>query len=257
MVHGFHFYKGAPKLNWIFFYPIERFMGKLCDSVVTVNCEDYRRAQKMRLPQVKYIHGIGINTDRLTPEENRNDIRIELGLREDVFVVLSVGELNVNKNQKTIISAIAKLNDENIHYVLCGKGKCLDDLRLQANDLEVSSCVHFLGYRTDVVDICSQSDIFVMSSRREGLPVAVLEAMYCGLPLVTSNIRGLADVMRDGVTGYMCYPDDVDAFAAAIADLKANVNLRMKMSEENKTVVVPYCIESVKREVLGLLKSID
>lgn len=252
MVHGFHFYKGAPKLNWIVFYPIERFAGKFCDSVVTVNYEDYKRAQKMRLPNVKYIHGIGLNTDRLTRGENGNDIRIELGLQEDAFVVLSVGELNENKNQKTVISAIAQLNDENIHYVLCGKGKHLDDLRLQANNLKVSCRVHFLGYRTDVVDICSQSDVFVMPSRREGLPVAALEAMYCGLPLVTSNIRGLVDVLRDGVTGYLCDPDDVDAFAAAILTLRLDAGLRKKMGGKNEEVVKPYCIKSVKCEVINL-----
>lgn len=253
MVHGFHFYDGAPKLNWLLFYPIEKFAAHFCDCVVTVNREDYKRAQKMGLPDVKYIHGIGINTARLTPGENQNSIREELGLAKDAFLVLSIGELNENKSQKTIISAIAQLNDPDIHYVLCGKGDQLNNLQKQAADLNIADKVHFLGYRKDVVDICSQSDVYVMPSHREGLPVASLEAMYCGLPLVTSNIRGLVDVMENGVSGYICCPDDIDAFAQGVAKLKADPDLRAKMAERNKKTVVPYCVENTTKEVLSII----
>lgn len=256
MVHGFHFYKGAPKVNWMIFYPIEKFAGHFCDSVVTVNREDYKRAQKMKLPSVKYIHGIGINTARLTQGEKQKDIRAELGLSKNTFIVLSVGELNENKNQKTIISAIAQLKDQDIHYVLCGKGDQLKNLQKQAADLNIADQVHFLGYRTDVVDICSQSDVYVMPSHREGLPVASLEAMYCGLPLVTSNIRGLADVMEDGVSGYLCKPDDVLGFAEGIVKLKRDPKKRERMGEHNKEAVKLYCIEEARVEVLKLIRGI-
>lgn len=253
MVHGFHFYKGAPKTYWMLFYPIERFAGHFCDRVVTVNREDYTRAQKMGLPDVRYIHGIGINTERLTPSVEQNDIRNELGLPKDTFLLLSVGELNENKNQKTILRAMAVLNDPDIHYLLCGKGDQLKSLQAQTAELGINERVHFLGYRNDVVDICSQSDVFVMPSHREGLPVASLEAMYCGLPLVTSCIRGLVDVLEDGVSGYLCDPDDDAAFAKGIAGLKADPALRARMAERNKTAVLPYCIENTKREVLEIL----
>lgn len=252
MVHGFHFYKGAPKKYWMVFYPIEKFAGLFCDRVVTVNREDYKRAKKMKLPDVKYIHGIGINTSRLTPGESQNDIRTELELDKNAFLVLSVGELNENKNQKTIIKAIAQINDASIHYVLCGKGNQLENLQNLAAELNVLDNVHFLGYRTDVVDICSQSDVYVMPSHREGLPVASLEAMYCGLPLVTSNIRGLVDVMKNGVSGYMYSPDDVGGFVSGIQKLKAEPELRRKMAARNKKAVIPYCIENTKKEVVKL-----
>lgn len=254
MVHGFHFFKGAPKKYWMMFYPIEKFAGHFCDSVVTVNREDYKRAKRMHLPDVKYIHGIGINTARLAYGERQNDIRGELGLTKDAFLVLSVGELNENKNQKTIISAIAQLNDPDIHYVLCGKGDQLENLQKQAEKLNIADRVYFLGYRTDVVAIYNQSDVYVMPSYREGLPIASLEAMYCGLPLVTSNIRGLVDVMKDGVSGYLCNPDDVAGFAEGIKELKIAPDLRKKMAVRNKKKVVPYCIANTKQEVLELFK---
>lgn len=253
MVHGFHFYKGAPKKYWMIFYPVEKIMAKFADLIVTVNKEDYRRA-KTFAPNVKYIHGIGINTARLTLGENKNNIREELGLPEDAFLVLSVGELNTNKNQKIIIEAIHYLNDPEIHYILCGKGDELENLQKLVKSYQLMNNVHFLGYRTDVVDICSQADVYVMPSHREGLPVASLEAMYCGLPLVTSNIRGLVDVMKDGVSGYLSEPDNAKRFAKAIAKLKRSPELRKQMGENNRVTVKPYCIENTKKEVMKVLE---
>ena len=100
MVHGFHFFKGGSKLNWCLYYPIEKMMASKADMIVTVNIEDYQRAQTFKVKQVKYIHGIGINTERLKKIETRTDIRKELGLVDDAFIILSVGELNQNKNQE-------------------------------------------------------------------------------------------------------------------------------------------------------------
>lgn len=255
MVHGFHFYKGAPLVNWLLFYPIEKWAGHFCDSVVTVNREDYARAQRMGLPDVRYIHGIGINTERLSRGQNFSDIRNELGLRQDDFLVLSVGELNENKNQKTILRAIASLKDPAIHYLLCGKGDQLEKLQRLAQTLGISSRVHFLGYRNDVVDICRQADVFVMPSHREGLPVASLEAMYCGLPVIASNIRGLTDVVEDGKSGYLCAPDDDRAFAEAILRVKGNAALRRNMSAFNRNTVVPFCVDNTTAEVCEHLTS--
>ena len=256
MCHGFHFFNGAPKVNWLIYYPIEKLMAPKADCVCTINNEDYRRAQGFKTKRVEYSHGIGINTDRLTPGENQNNIRAELGLEDNAFLVLSVGELNENKNQKVILKAVAKLNDASIHYILCGKGDQMENLQTLTRELGLENHVHFLGYRTDVVDICSQADVYVMPSKREGLPVASLEAMYCGLPLVTSNIRGLSDIMENGVTGYMCEPDDVNAFATGIRVIKEDVSFRKTAAEKNKQIVVPYCIENTKTEVLNLLNSL-
>lgn len=253
MVHGFHFYKGAPLLNWLIFYPVESFASRFCDEIVTINKEDYSRAQKLHAPSVKYIHGIGINTDRLTPSEQRNNIREELNLPENSFIVLSVGELNENKNQKTIIKAVAQLNEPDIHYILCGKGDQFENLKNLAEKLNIADHVHFLGYRKDVVDICSQADVFAMPSHREGLPVASLEAMYCGLPLVTSNIRGLVDVMENGITGFVCSPDCSKCFAENINLLKSDKKLRQQISMNNKDRVTPFCLDNTKSEIIQLI----
>ena len=254
MVHGFHFYNGAPKANWIIFYSIEKMMAKHCDIITTINNEDFEMAKQFKAQDAKYIHGIGINTDRLNNTTEQKNIREEIGLSKEDFIVLSVGELNENKNHRVIIRALAQLNDKSIHYVICGKGDQLNNLISLSKELGVESNVHFLGYRTDVVDICNQSDLFAFPTYREGLGLAALEAMYCGLPLVTSNSRGPVDFMKNGETGYICDPNKPEEFAKAISDIKSDKHIRIKMSENNKKTAKPFCFDNVKNEVFKLIK---
>ena len=117
MVHGFHFYKGAPAVNWMVYYPVERWASRFCDEIVTINKEDYGRAKRFHARGVRYIHGIGVNTARLKSKEKQTDIRTELGLSAEDFIVLSAGELNKNKNHKVIIEAISQLHDKSIKYI--------------------------------------------------------------------------------------------------------------------------------------------
>ena len=179
-----------------------------------------------------------------------------MNLTSDDFLVISVGELNENKNHQVIIKALGKLQDPQIHYIICGKGDQLDKLKELANELGVLDNVHFLGYRMDVLDICKQADLFVFPSHREGLPIAPLEAMYCGLPLITSNIRGPVDFMKEGITGYLCRPDDVNAFAKNIRNLKINPKLRIQMGNNCKKAVKPFLLVNSRVEVLNLVQSL-
>lgn len=252
MAHGFHFYKGSPIINWILFYTIEWLASFLTDLLVTINLEDYNRAKNLHAKNVEYIHGIGIDTERLS-KNNKTDIRKELGLNSDDFLVLSVGELNKNKNQRVIIEALAKTNDENIHYLLCGKGDERNNLENLANQLGVSERVHFLGYRKDVVDICTSVDVFAMPSLREGLGLAALEAMYCGLPVIGSNNRGLKDIIIDSASGYLGGCDDSEFFSKAIIGLKLDVDKKTRYGKKGKDLARLYEIENVKQEVLKII----
>ncbi len=253
MVHGFHFYKGAPLLNWLIFYPIERLMASKADCICTINREDYARAQRMRTARAAYIHGVGIDTERLKPGNNPTNLRDELHLPQDAFLVLSVGELNENKNQQIVIKALARLEDQNVHYVLCGKGDQLEHLQALARELNLSDRVHFLGYRKDIADICRQCDLFALPSKREGLPFAAMEAMYCGLPLVNSGIRGLTDITKDGVSGYVCGTEDAGQYAESILKLKDNPDSRTQMGNNNLETVEAFTVEQTKREILQLI----
>lgn len=261
MVHGFHFYKGAPLANWLLFYPIERLLASRTDCICTINREDYVRAQNMPTPKAAYVHGIGLDTARLQPRAQPTDLRKKLGLHENAFLLLSVGELNENKNQQVILRAMEKLRDYQnldrpIHYILCGKGDQQKFLEGTALKLQLKNRVHFLGYQKDVADVYRQCDVFTIPSRREGLPLAALEAMYCGLPILNSAIRGLTDFTEDGVSGFSCRPDDAEGFAEGIKKLYDSAYLRAKAGRRNQQTVVPFCVESTGSEILNLIRAI-
>lgn len=219
--HGFHFFKGAPLKNWLIFYPVEWLCSWWTDVLITINKEDYKRAKNhFHAKKTLYIPGVGVDLSKYSDiKVSRFQKRKELGIPENAFVLLSVGELNENKNQQIIIKALANLNNSNIHYLIAGKGNMEEALRLLARKLGVEKQVHLLGFRTDVPELDKISDAFCFPSRREGLGMAALEAMACGLPLITSNIHGINDYSIDGVTGYKCDRDDVNGFARTIENL--------------------------------------
>lgn len=224
--HGFHFFKGAPKLNWLIFYPIEKVSSQWTDVLVTITHEDYKLAQeKMNAKKVVYVPGVGIDTKTFHPDANASEInakkRKELALRTDDVVLLSVGELNKNKNHEIVLRAMAKLNNKNVHYVIAGSGILKDFLEQLSQELGVRNQLHLLGFRTDVRELFKMADVFVHPSHREGLSVAVMEAMASSLPIICSKIRGNTDLIDEGKGGCLFSPTDEEGTLKA---LKAVVN---------------------------------
>ena len=164
--HGFHFYKGAPIKNWIIYYPIEKWLSKYTDTLITINKEDYQRAKsKFKAKRVEYIPGVGLDIDKFkNVVVDKVGKRQELSLPEDAFVILSVGELNKNKNHEVVIRAIAKIKNPDIHYLVCGKGNLDGHLRNLSKELGLEDQVHLLGFRKDIPEICKISDVFAFPS---------------------------------------------------------------------------------------------
>ena len=238
--HGFHFYTGAPIANWLIYYPIEKWLSRYTDVLITINKEDYQRAKKLfKAGRVEYIPGVGLDTRKFANVTiDRFAKRKELGLSEDAFVLLSVGELNKNKNHEIVIKALARLNNSKIYYVICGAGPLHNHLNELSNKLGVGNQVKLLGFRSDIAEIYKAADLFVFPSLREGLPVSLMEAMASGLSVVCSNIRENRDLVKDGVGGYFVKPKDVDKFAQYIKDLF--------VCTENSKSMTEYNIEAVK-----------
>lgn len=243
--HGFHFYEGAPLQNWILFYPVEKICSKWTDVLITINKEDYAFAKKhMNAGRVEYVPGVGVDTKAFQLENfDKYSKRKELGIKADDFFVLSVGELNQNKNQEVIVRAIAKLNNPKIQYFIAGKGDRADYLQELAKQLNVN--LHLLGYRTDIVELLNTADMYAFPSYREGLSVALMEAMSAGLPCVVSNIRGNVDLIEEGVGGYLSRPDDIEGFLFAINELVIRRDKRGLFSDNNKKTVKNFDIECV------------
>lgn len=173
-------------------------------------------------------------------------------------MLISVGELNTNKNNGVIISAMEELKNTNIHYILCGMGDKQVELQAQADKAGLHNSVHFLGYRNDVKELYEISNCFVMPSFREGLSRSIMEAMASGLPCVVSKIRGNTDLIDRGKGGFLCNPTDSSGFTEAIGSLCRNTLLCAKTGEFNKmkikefdTSVVEEEMKHIYAEVLG------
>ena len=197
--HGFHFYKGAPKKNWMIYYPIEKHCSRYTDTLIVINKEDLALAnKKMKAKKVEYIPGVGIDTAKfLNTEVDVAKKREELGIPQDAKVLLSVGELNKNKNHQIVIKALGLINNPNIHYVVVGVGDQKENLEKLAKELNVN--LHLTGYRTDVKEIDKIADLYIHPSFREGLPVALMEAISSNVDVICSNIRGSNDLVVDGL----------------------------------------------------------
>jgi glycosyltransferase EpsD len=251
--HGFHFYKGGPKKNWLLWYPIEKLFAHLTDVLVTINREDYTLAvEKMKAKRIAYVPGVGLDLSRFENADGNMDLRAEFGLPTCAKVVISVGELNRNKNQQVIIRALAHLKDPNIHYFLVGNGPMDGELRQLSKELDVAAQVHFLGYRRDVPALLKNADVYAFPSLREGLGMASIEAMASGLPLVTSDRHGINDYSEDGVTGYKYAPKDHCGFAEGIRRIAYDDALKHQMGEHNKTASKQFTVDAAVNSISQL-----
>jgi len=258
-VHGFHFCKGAHLINWLLFYPVERWLAGYTDTLITINREDYKRAKAFKSCRVSYVPGIGIDTALYGDSINidRRARRNELGIADEDTVIISVGEFSKRKNQQVIIKSLANIKAENIKLILCGTGAKEKKLKTLVKKYDLEDKVIFTGYRNDIPQLLSIADIFVLSSYREGLPAAVMEAMAAGLPLVCSKVRGNTDLVADGKGGFLVPPDNVAAYAKALTKLIENKKMRADFGAYNKSRVKRNDKQVVKRKMKEIYISMD
>ncbi|MST78577.1 glycosyltransferase family 4 protein [Prevotella copri] len=255
--HGFHFHNASPKKNWMMFYPMERLMSRFCDYIVTINKEDFNRAKTFHAPNVRYIPGVGVNINRIHDcKIDKKAYKREIGVPEDCVLILSIGEMIERKNHEVIVRALAKVQNPNVFYAICGKGPIREHLEQLANELGVGERVKFLGFRKDIPELCNVADISAFPSRIEGLGLAGIEAMAAGVPLVSSNVHGILDYVIDGKTGFALDPEDVDGFAKAISILVDDENLRNVMAGNCWNAVAPFEIDNALHVMWGIYDEI-
>lgn len=230
--HGFHFYKGAPVKNWLLFYPIEKFLSRWTDVLITINQEDYSIAKnKFHAGKVEYIPGVGIDRGKfangITDAEQK---RTELGMKSTDILMLSVGELSVRKNHELVIRALKELGNPQVKYLICGEGELKKYLTDLIYNLGLQGQVQLLGYRMDVLELYQSSDLFIFPSHQEGLPVALMEAIASQLPVVCSRIRGNTDLVQD-------YLFTKDSKESLLNILKTIVTTRDQLHEKTKVAV--------------------
>ena len=262
MAHGFHFCKGASPKAWLLFYPIEKYMAKYCDLLVTVNEEDYALAKKKfrKRTEVAHIHGVGVDERRYHPvtPEDQLAMREAEGLAPVDFVILCIGELNENKNQKTLVSATALLKDKipRLKVLLAGNGQKEQELQdqIRANGLE--NIVKLLGYRTDLEKLVPAVDVVVSCSRREGLPLNIIEAMLCEKPVVASHNRGHDELVNEGLSGFLFEPTDSKTLMEAVMRLYQDTQMQAAFGHRGREYAAPYTCDAVIQEFQTLLCAI-
>lgn len=259
--HGFHFYHGAPLKNWVLFYTAERFLARYTNRLITINAEDYERAKYFRLGRngrLESIPGVGVDLIKFRKrEELRMLKRRELGIPEDAFHIVSVGELNDNKNHEVMLEAVATLKDAEIYYSICGKGPGAEKLQNLIRRHHLEKRVRLLGYRNDVEEVLQSADCFAFPSKREGLGIAAIEAMACEVPVIASDNRGTREYMRQGVNGIVCHTGKAEEFGQAVMELKNSSKLRKKMAANCRKTAEQFSIEATDKIMRHVYQEID
>lgn len=256
--HGFHFFYGSSKSSWLVYYPIEKFLSRYTDAIITINQEDYKVAGTFNAKENYYIPGVGVDLAQF--ELNKQigmDKRDNLDIPQDATVILHIAELNKNKNQDTLLAAFASMEERNKCYlVLCGKGDLEEHYKKMSKELDIDKKVIFAGFRNDIPEILSMADIFVFPSFREGLPVSVIEAMASGLPVIASNIRGISDLIDSGKGGYLIEPDNIKLWTSKLKELIDNNQLRNEFGKHNIEKSKKYSRELVIGKIHQIYKDI-
>lgn len=257
--HGFHFCQGAPFRNWLFYYPIEKFLSHFTDCLITINHEDYDLAKnkKFKAMQIKRVHGVGIDLMRFKPvnELEQIQLRFNYGYDSNDFLLFYAAEFNKNKNHQMLIYTLALIIHEIPHVKLlfAGKGPLMDHCKQLSIDLGVDDKIDFLGFRDDIQHWLPMCDAAVSSSFREGLPVNIMEAMACGLPIVATYNRGHNELV-DHTNGFIVEPNNVQAFANRLITLIESKDIQRQMGKASLQKIRNYSLTKVSHEMTEIYK---
>lgn len=256
--HGFHFYKGAPLKNWLIYYPVEKFLANLTDAIITINHEDYDALTKFKFNcNYKFIiPGIGINVDKLkcTSEFNKSEFRLKNQLNENDFILIYLAEYVKGKNHMFIVEA-SKLLVQHIpelKILFAGRGILQNSVEEAITKNKLEKVIKILGFRTDIGDLISISDIGISSSVREGFGLNLAEEMFCGIPVVATINRGHKEIVTDKFNGLLFKQNDIEDFVNSIIRLYENRALRFEYSKNAIESVQKFRIDNSLSEMTNI-----
>lgn len=251
--HGFHFYQGAPKKNWLVFYPIEKLFSRLTDKLITITHEDYKLASEKFSCPVAHIHGVGVDERRYHPvsQEKRGTLRKDMGFADAQKIILCVGELLPNKNQTMAIQmmgAVCRRYPDAI-LLIAGNGPEKENLEQLIAERELEKNVRLLGYCTELERYQQIADVLVSCSKREGLPLNIVEAMLSGNPVVATINRGHRELIHHGENGFLVGVNDTQAMAEKVLQLLEDESERHRIGANACAIAKQYGFANVKQEL--------
>lgn len=256
--HGFHFFKGASIKNWMLFYPVEKYLSKYTDCLITINSEDCELAhkKKFRAGKIYKVHGVGVELDKFKAVDADEKVRLraEYGYDGDTFIMIYPADLSVRKNQPMLFDALQKIaeKNKNVKLLLPGQPIRLEEYKRMVSERGIADNVEFLGYRRDINNLVGLSDLPVASSFQEGLPINIIEAMAMGNAIVATDVRGNNDAVEDGVNGYLVPVGDSDLMAEKILELMNDREKLRTFGENGLDMVKDFSTENVNCEMLTI-----
>ncbi len=257
--HGFHFFRGAPKINWLVYYSIEKIMAFFSDAVITMNGEDFKTASDKFHTKVYKIDGVGVDTSRFEPPSKslKSKLRKSNGYKDSDEILINVGELNRNKNQTFIIESLADRfkADSSLKLLICGVGDTKADLEELIAKYELESQIKLAGYVNNVDEMYQLADVLLSVSYREGLPVNLIEAMAVGLPIIATDVRGCRDVVENGRNGFLIDVDDQEGLVEALDNL-SDTGRYKKIAKNNLSDVKRYQVETAVKNMADIYEEV-
>lgn len=252
--HGFHFYKGAPLLNWLLYYPLEKIASKWTDEIITINEEDYERAKNFKLRSsnmIRLMSGVGIDPNKyLLREFDKSKFRESINVKDDDFMILILAEINKNKNHIQIIKALKEMNDiSNVKVICAGKGPLENELKKKVRELGLENNIMFIGYRDDVNELLNCSDCVALFSKREGLGKCLLEGMVAEKVLIATDTRGAKTLIKNRENGFLVKLHDYKGTALVLDEILSDKNLVSNVTKDSNKNVSKYLMENVLKEV--------
>jgi len=252
--HGFHFHRGAPWYHWLFLYPAEWLAGRWTDGLIVMNEEDVHNGRRLGFVQEEnlfFVHGVGVDIDWYGGAAiDGRKVRSELGLSPDDVLITCIAEFTRGKNHKLLLDTWQRVtgSQANAHLLLVGGGPYLREVKRRLDSWE-SPRVHLAGHRADIPSVLRATDVLVLSSRREGLPRCIMEAMAAGRPVVATSARGSRDLIEHGVNGLLVEREDVAGLAEALVTLIQDPGLRFDMGKRGREKIKEYALDRVLDEM--------
>lgn len=253
--HGFHFYKGGPIINYIFYYPVEKILSKYTDLIITMNKEDYEFAKKHFKTKVSYIPGIGFNKEKFSKKITKkqlNEFKKNNNISNKDYIISYVAEISKRKRQLYLLKTLRNYHFTNEKFLLIGElydckkiGKYLKKYNIEKN-------IELIDFNDNIPLYLNLSDIVISVSKQEGLPLNIMEAMFLEKPIIVTNCRGNRDLITNNQNGLVVSINNQKELLNAIKFLKDNPTIAKKLGKENKNIIDTYSIDNT----LDIMKDI-